>query len=295
MDRLVYYHHPSAQNFSLTFSSKSVADLIDRQNEADGETKLMCYPFDKPIYVLYQGTATTETVSEVQFDVDWLKDRLRDQPRGTTVVTFRLMELLQAASEVRDDDDFRLYKDFEPDQIHSAIENVSWGESLPVVAGELMSNLILKHALPNANHRTGIAMLQFCIDSVDSTFEMPSTHVDDQTWKAWVDPYIVDSKRLLTVRRNNVRFQHLQDLGVDSVERKGGIQIRLADYDLDMHWRDALTEYARRHEAHCVAFAEEVLERAGRSELQDRSGPTKVEFIDFLETNVLNRELTDLF
>jgi len=158
-----------------------------------------------------------------------------------------------------------------------------------------MSNLILKHALPNANHRTAIAMLQFCIDSVDSSFEMPSTHVDDQTWKAWVDPYIVESKRLLTVRRNNVRFQHLQDLGVDIVERKGGIQIRLADYDLDMHWRDALTEYARSHEEHCVAFADEVLERAGRPELQDRSGPTKVEFIDFLETNVLNRELTDLF
>lgn len=103
---------------------------------------------------------------------------------------------------------------------------------MPVVAGELMSNLVIRHALPNANHRTSIAMLQFCIDSVDPSFEMPSTHVDDHTWKERVDPYIVESKRLITVRRNNVRFEHLKELGVNLVERKGGIRIQLADCDL---------------------------------------------------------------
>nr|WP_247730994.1 hypothetical protein [Halovivax limisalsi] len=95
--------------------------------------------------------------------------------------------------------------------------HVSWGEALPTVAGELMSNLILRHALPNANHRTSIAMLQFCIESVVPSFEMPPTHADDETWQNWVDPFIVESKRLITVRRNNVRFKHLQELGVDLV------------------------------------------------------------------------------
>jgi prophage maintenance system killer protein len=73
------------------------------------------------------------------------------------------------------------------------------GKSLPTVAGELMSHLILRHALPNANHRTAIAMLQFCLETADPSFEMPSTHVDDEIWNAWVDPYIVESKRLITV------------------------------------------------------------------------------------------------
>ncbi len=109
-----------------------------------------------------------------------------------------------------------------------------------------MSNLILRHSLPNANHRTGIEMLQFCIESVDPDldFEMLRTHVDDDTWRKWVNPYIVDSKRLTTVRRNNRRFKQLEDLDVDFVERKDGIQIRLAEFELDMHWREALPKYA---------------------------------------------------
>ena len=51
-------------------------------------------------------------------------------------------------------------------------------------------------------------------------------------------------------------------MGVDLVEQKNGIQIRLAEFDLDMHWREALSEYAGRHETHCCEFAQVVLERS---------------------------------
>lgn len=61
-----------------------------------------------------------------------------------------------------------------------------------------------------------------------------------------------------------------------------------------MHWREALSASAERHEKHCIGFAEEVLDRAGRSDHQERTGPTKSEFIDFLETDVVQRDLTDL-
>ena len=158
-----------------------------------------------------------------------------------------------------------------------------------------MSNLILRHSLPNANHRTGIAMLQFCIESVDPDFEMPRTHVDDDTWREWVDPYIIDSKRLITVRRNNLRFKQLEELDVDLVERKDGIQIRLAEFELDMHWREALTEYAGQHESHCTDFAQAVLERAGRDDLLDRQGPTKQEFITYLENGLVERDFREMF
>jgi len=100
-----------------------------------------------------------------------------------------------------------------------------------------------QQSLRNANHRTGIAMLQFCIESVNPDFEMPRTHVDDDTWREWVNPYIADSKRLITVRRNNLRFKQLEKLDVDFVERKDGIQIRLSEFELDMYWRDALSAY----------------------------------------------------
>lgn len=175
------------------------------------------------------------------------------------------------------------------------LNHVSWGATIPQVAGELMSNLILRHSLSNANHRTGIAMLHFCIESVETDFEMPRTHIDDETWQEWVEPYIVESKRLTTVRRNNLRFKQLEELGVDLVERRDGIQIRLAEFQLEMHWRDALSTYARRHEEQCTAFAYAVLKRAERDELLDRSGPTRQAFIEYLESGLIERDFREVF
>ena len=295
MANLVHYHHPVAENFSLQYSSLSLSAVLDRQEDLDGDTKLVRYPFETPVYVLYEGTPSADVANDIDFDREWLTDRAVDLPRSGQVVTFRLVELLAAAVSARQDEAFRLYKEFQPEQIQRALERVSWGESLPTVAGELMSNLILRHALPNANHRTSIAMLQFCIESVDTSFEMPTTHVDDETWQTWVDPYIVESKRLITVRRNNVRFKHLQELDVDIVERKGGIQIRLSDYELDMHWREALSTYASRHEDHCTDFALAVLEQSNRSDLLNRNGPTQSEFVDYLESGVVERDFEELF
>ena len=295
MDRVVHYHHPEAENFSLKYSSASPADLLSRRDELDGATKLIGYPFDTPVYVLYESETEIGAARDIDFDEEWLSDRIAELSHEGQVVAFRLVELLEAAVDVREADEFRLYKEFEPQKIEQALEHVSWGSPLPEVAGELMSNLILRHSLPNANHRTGIAMLQFCIESLDPDFAMPRTHLDDETWQEWVDPYIVDSKRLITVRRNNVRFDHLEELDVDLVERKDGIQIRLAEFDLDMHWRDALGEYAERHEEHCTAFARVVLERAAKEELIDQSGPLMQDFIEYLETGLVERDFRDLF
>lgn len=99
----------------------------------------------------------------------------------------------------------------------------------------------------------------------------------------------------LATRRNNVRFQKLRELGVNLVERKGGIRIRFDDYDLDMHWREAQREYAERHEEHCVGFVREVLERADRTELAGRSGLSRAEFVEYLDTGVVERDFGELF
>lgn len=295
MARVVYYHHPQAENFSLKYSSASQSEILSRRKDSDSATKLIGYPFDTPVYVLYEGDTEIKDANEIDFDQKWLSDRIAELPREGQVVAFRLVELLEAAVDVREEEEFRLYKEFEPQKIRQALDHVSWGAPLPQVAGEVMSNLILRHSLPNANHRTGIAMLQFCIESVEPDFEMPRTHLDDETWQEWVDPYIVDSKRLITVRRNNIRFKQLQELGVDLVERKDGIQIQLDEFELDMHWRDALSTYATRHEDHCTEFARAVLERAERDDLLKKTGPTKQEFIDYLESGLVERDFRDLF
>lgn len=294
MARRVYYHHPRAENYSLTFSSPSISDLRERVRETDNPTKAIGYPFDPPLYVLYESSTEVVSAEEVEYDREWLAERVGELPRAGQVVVFRLVELLQAAVDVRDEDEFRLYKQFEPQKVQQAIDHVSWDSPLPRVAGEVMSNLIIRHSLPNANHRTAIAMLQFCIESVDPDFEMPGTHVNGESWKGWVDPYIVESKRLITVRRNNVRFDRLLEFGVDIVERKDGIQIQLADFDLDMHWSEALSLYAVRHEDHCVEFAQALLERAGREDLSEQARPTRSEFVDYLE-ELGDRDFRELF
>lgn len=296
MARVVHYHHPQAENFSLKYSSASPANLHSRQSDLGGATKLIGgYPFDTPVYVLYKSSTEIGDATDIDFDREWLRDRITELSREGQVVAFRLVELLEAAVDVRDEDEFRLYKEFEPQKIRQALDHVSWGAPLPQVAGEVMSNLILRHSLPNANHRTGIAMLQFCIESVDPDFEMPQTHFDDETWQEWVDPYIVESKQLITVRRNNVRFKQLEELDVDLVERKDGIQIRLAEFELDMHWRDSLSMYATQHEDHCTEFARAVLERAERDDLLSQAGPTKQAFIDYLESGLVARDFRELF
>jgi hypothetical protein len=84
-------------------------------------------------------------------------------------------------------------------------------------------------------------------------------------------------------------------LDVDLVERKDGIQIRLAEFELDMHWREALSQYAEQHESHCTDFAQAVLERAERDDLLDRQGPTKQEFITYLEDGLVERDFREMF
>ncbi|AKH97637.1 hypothetical protein HLASF_1149 [Halanaeroarchaeum sulfurireducens] len=62
-----------------------------------------------------------------------------------------------------------------------------------------------------------------------------------------------------------------------------------------MHWRDALSEYAGQHESYCTDFARAVLERAGREDLLDHQGPTKQEFITYLEDGLVERDFREIF
>lgn len=123
------------------------------------------------------------------------------------------------------------------------------GWSATDVAGRLASNLILKHSLPNGNHRTAVALVQFYLRRLNPDFSLPETSVEvdpeSYDWRAWVNEYITESKRLLTVRRKNVVFKHLYKFGVRTVERKHAIEIDLTAYELDMFPSEAKTIYAK--------------------------------------------------
>ncbi|WP_238705295.1 hypothetical protein [Natrinema pallidum] len=101
-------------------------------------------------------------------------------------------------------------------------------------------------------------MAQTYLEAAGAEFETPKTHTEEYEWREWVDPYIVESKRLLTVRRHNLYFLTLKQNGCEIVRRKHDIGIPLDEYDLDMHYYEAWEEYADLHETHCIEFAEEL-------------------------------------
>lgn len=289
--RVVYYHHPLDKRYSLEYVDDDATQFAERYGGYDsGTVKALGYPTgETEIYCLYTqtgeaGTADDLEISEAEL-VAALDDMHPDRERPIAIGLLEAWEGVREEAE-KSGDGLEIYKALELGRVPEALTEVNWNGTATDVAGELMSNLILRHILPNANHRCSISMLQFYLDFCTFGREVEYNglrlHTTDNDWRAWVDPYITQSKRILTVRRNNVRFKKLSEYGVETVVRKGGIEIALADWDLDMHYRDAWTHYARKHEQLCVRFAEEIAERAGVPELGDRDGLTQTAFASLL-------------
>ena len=117
---------------------------------------------------------------------------------------------------------------------------------------------------------------------------MPETSVeiDSETydWREWVNEYINESKRLLTVRRKNVLLKHLSDFGATTLERKHEVQIDLTAYELDMYPAEAKTVYAAAHEELRIEFVEEAVERTDNPELMEAPELSKAEFAEKIRT-----------
>ncbi|WP_225307739.1 MULTISPECIES: hypothetical protein [unclassified Haloarcula] len=206
---------------------------------------------------------------------------------NNSTIVVRLLEIyraLLAQNEEEEGTPVEAYKNIDIDALPDVLNRTSWEGSATDVAGRLASNLILKHALPNANHRTAVALIQFYLRRLNPDFAMPETSVetdpDSYDWREWVNGYINESKRLLTVRRKNVLFKHLYSFGARTLERKHAVEIDLAEYELDMYPSEAKIAYAEKHEDLWVRFVEEAVDRASYPELKDMSGLSKAEFAE---------------
>jgi len=203
----------------------------------------------------------------------------------TRVIVREILEVFTGIQEEKQDEEgvpLDAYKSIELERFPAALDHVDWVKTVPETGGQLGSNLVLCHALPNANHRTAFGVLEAYLKAVDSSFELPSMVTDDYEWQAWVDEYIVDSKRLLTVRRNVGPFGYLAEYGCDTVQRKGGIDVPLAEYDLEMHRREGLVEYANHHEQRTTTFVETILRETNSEGLLEASSVGKETFCERL-------------
>ena len=282
----IYYHHPGDKQFSLDFVHPDpveiVLQIVDYAD--DVAAKIEQYEIDESFYAIYTSRVGGEPVREIDFD---LKESLAEMSDDNSTIVVRLLEIyraLLAQNEQEEGVPVEAYKNIDADVLPDIFDRTSWHGSATAVAGRLASNLILKHPLPNANHRTAVALVQFYLRRLNPDFSLPDTSVEvdpeSYAWHEWVNEYITESKRLLTVRRKNVVFKHLHKFGVRTVERKHAIEIDLTAYDLDMYPSEAKNIYAKNHEVLWAGFVEEAVERAGYPELKEAQGLSKKAFAE---------------
>jgi len=279
MTTLVHYHHPKDQQYSLAYVTQDRDEITSSGKDALIER----YDLDEAVFILYTNQGTSGTIDDIDENFEDALDEMSPDDRTITVRLLQIFEEIIEEKELEEAEKLEIYKQIELDRVPDAIERVDWDQPAVDVAGQLLSTLILTHALPNANHRTSISMAQWYLESIETGFSLPDFATADYDWKEWVNEYIVESKRILTVRRNTRPFSLLAEWGCDVVKRKNDIEIVLAEYELDLPKSDAYKYYGDLHTDLCTDFLIESVKRAGHDELISADGISKSAFVTYLD------------
>ncbi|QSX01003.1 hypothetical protein [Haloterrigena alkaliphila] len=281
----VFYHHERDKQFSLDFVNPDLQAVGQRVVNYDGHksVKVEEYELDRTVYVVYTASGASGPADAMEYD---LSEYIQSLSPANSVIATRLVEVFRNVLEENYEEEgkrVRAYKDISAEDIAPALNQVDWEGTATEVAGRLASNLILKHPLPNANHRTSIGMAQLYLRRVDPDFSMPDTAIQvdgaaEYDWMEWVNDYINRSKRLVTVRRKGDRFKYLENFGCDVLERKHEIEIRLDNYELDMQPSERWRHYAKKHEELWIEFTEDAVRRTGKTALLEADALSKHEF-----------------
>ena len=279
MTARVYYHHPDDSQYSLAYVTQDRDEITTSGQDAIVEH----YDLGEEFFVLYTNRGASGTVDDLDDEFEDTLDEMSPQNRTITVRLLQIFEEIIEEKELEEDTKLEIYKQIELERIPDALARVDWTGTAIDVAGQLMSTLILKHALPNANHRTSISMAQWYLESIETGFSFPDFATEEYDWKTWVNEHITESKRLLTVRRNTTAFSLLSEWGCDTVMRKNGIEIVLTEYDLGFTRSEAYAYYGDVHTELCTDFLIESVTRAGHDELITTEGIGKAAFVSFLD------------
>jgi len=152
----VDYHHPENSQYSLAYVTQDRDEITTSGQDAIIEH----YNLDEEFFVLYTNRGASGTVEDLDDEFENVLDAMSPQNRTITVRLLQIFEEIVEGKQLEEEAMLDIYKQIELDRIPDAIERVNWTGTGVDVAGQLMSTLILKHALPNANHRTSIGMAQ---------------------------------------------------------------------------------------------------------------------------------------
>jgi len=151
----VYYHHPGDKQFSLDFAHPDPAQIISQIVDYDDDVAVKAehYEIGEPFYAIYTSRVGGEPVREIDFD---LTASLAEMSDDNSTIVVRLLEIYRALitqNEAEEGVPVKAYKNIDIDALPDLLDQTLWDGSATDVAGRLASNLILKHPLPNANHR----------------------------------------------------------------------------------------------------------------------------------------------
>ncbi|WP_128477264.1 hypothetical protein [Halorussus pelagicus] len=279
----VPYHIDSTQAvLSLEFVNPDRTTVVKRKNqyesrssnEGEVRTEIRTHPLDQRVYSLY-----TAELFPAKLPDDYAADM-------TDAEQVLLDTVLYAFTGVKErcesrGESLRWYKRPNFGEILTQFERVQWRQSVPEVAGNLLSNLILGHPLLNANHRTALSVVRTYLESIAPEIETPAAGTGQGQWHSWANEYIRESKRLLTVRRNADSFSYLEQWGCSTVTRKESIDINLSRRELNVD--NPHRYYGRRHREKSIEFVTELIERAGREDLLNRTDDGKSAFVSRLD------------
>lgn len=283
---VLQYHDPGDPRYSLRyltddrdgwistfseFSRQDGTEAVSHEELIDGQT----------IYLIYTRTEFEAAYLDFESDeeaIDWILDHFTEDDAQVAMSVLDVFDGILTEKKEQDAE-FKTYKEMDLERIPEILNRVEWQQPVPDVGAELLSQFILTHPMPNTNHRTAIGLLDRYLTSIDDSFVMPDTGVEDE-WFAWARGYILDSKRLLTLRRNVPLFRVAQELGYEAVERKEGITIPLNDSDLGQE--DPHSYYTDHHLERSRDFVEMLLEEADATHLEQEMDQGKRTFTERL-------------
>lgn len=283
---MLQLHHPADNRFTLRFisddkqarsekaaqlSEKSDIEMAITDETVGGET----------IHLLYTRTVFDAAYPEFETEedvIEWFDAEFSEDDKQ---VLFAVIDIFDGILTEKEEQgaDFFTYKKMDLEKIPEALNRIEWRQLVPDVGAELLSNFILAHPMPNTNHRTGIGLLDRYLSSYNEGFTMPDTGEEGQ-WYQWVREFIYDSKRILTLRNQFPLLKWAKQYGYERVERKEGIQINLAEIDVDR--TDYRGYYTNRHLDRAREFVETVLCEANATHLQRVTDDGKRAFVDRL-------------
>jgi len=203
-------------------------------------------------------------------------------PDDDTIVVDTMLDVFRGveSESLERRGEFKWYKRPDLAGLAEAINQTEWRQKVPRVAGCLLSNLILEHPLPNANHRSSLGFTQVYLSTFAEDFEIPDTG-EPGKWYDWSEEFVFQSKRYLMLSRKPKFFRYLRSWGVDEVIRKNGTRVNLNDCRIDV--ADPRSHFREQHRNLAIEFVFSILERTEYTWLIGEEDPGRSVFLDRLE------------